>query len=218
MDIVAVNVAIPRLVEFDGRLISTGIYKTPVRGPRRVGRTNIEGDGQADLTVHGGPDKAVYAFPLEHYAFYQEALGRDPFEYGQFGENLTTRGLLEAGVRIGDRYRMGEVLFEVSQPRAPCFKFAIKMGSSEVIRIFLESGRSGFYLRVLEEGLIAAGDGIELAATDAAAPSVAEIHRLYFFDKQNLEALRRAVGCTRLAPAFRDSFVSRLAKLEGKAD
>ncbi len=218
MEIVALSVSEPKTILHNGKELSTGIYKSPVQGPRMVRRTNIDGDGQADLNVHGGPNKAVYAFPFEHYAFYQERFGQEPFDFGHFGENLTTSGLLEPDVRIGDRYRVGEVLFEVSQPRSPCFKFGIKMGSREAIRTCFSSGKTGFYLRVLEEGMIQSGDVIEHEFTNDAAPSVEEAHRLYYFDKQNTEALKRAVRCAALAAPFRDEFVDRLQKLGVKAD
>jgi MOSC domain-containing protein YiiM len=213
MRIEALCVAKPKTIAHKGRTVTTGIYKSPVEGPRMARRTNIEGDGQADPSVHGGVHKAVYAFPREHYAFYQEALGGGPYAFGQFGENLTVSGLLESEVRIGDRYRAGEALFEVSQPRSPCFKFAIKMGAPEAVGICLVSAKTGFYLRVLREGLIEAGDAIRREFTDAAAPSVEEVHKLAFFDKSNVEGLKRAARCRALAPAFRTEFVERLYAL-----
>ena len=184
----ALSVAKPRIVEYKGKTVSTGIYKTPVEGPHMVRTTNIDGDGQADLTVHGGPDKAVYAFPSEHYAVYAESLGHEPYEPGQFGENLTTEGMLETEVRIGDRYRAGEVVLGVSQPRAPCFKFAIKMGTPSAIRLCLHSAMTGFYFCVIDEGMIAAGDAIECGFINHGAPTVDDVHRLFFLDKDNVEA------------------------------
>jgi MOSC domain-containing protein YiiM len=178
-------------------------------------RLNIDGDGQADLSVHGGIDKAVYAFPSEHYAFYQAELEQPPWAPGQFGENLTTEGLLESRLRIGDRLRAGEALLEVSQPRSPCYKFAIKMGSAEALALFINSARTGFYLRVLKEGLIRAGDAIGLEDSDASAPTVEEIHRLYYLDRQNPQALTRALNCERLARAFKSEFEVRAEKLAG---
>ncbi len=213
MRIVALSVSKPKIVHFKGRDVSTGIFKVPVQGPCMVRMTNIDGDGQADLTVHGGPDKAVYAFPFEHYPYYQEQFGQEPFECGQFGENLTTEGMLESDVRIGDRYRVGEVVFEVSQPRSPCFKFAIKMGSPDAIKACLTSGKTGFYFRVLNEGMIQSGDTIEREFLNDAAPSVEETHRLYYFDKQNIEELKRASQCTALAGVWKNEFATRLEKL-----
>ena len=143
-----------------------------------VRKLNIDGDEQADLTVHGGEDKAVYAFPAEHYSYYQDILKQDPYEPGQFGENLTTEGMLESNVHIGDRYRVGEVVFEVSQPRSPCYKFAIKMGVAESLSICINSAKTGYYFRVLSEGVIQSGDPIELDHSNDTAPTVEELHRV----------------------------------------
>ena len=213
MRIVALSVSKPKIIHHKGREVSTGIYKVPVQGPRMVRKTNIDGDVQADLKVHGGPNKAVYAFPFEHYAYYQEKFGQEQFEFGQFGENLTTEGMLESDVRIGDRYRVGEVVFEVSQPRSPCFKFAIKMGSPDAIKACLSSGKTGFYFRVLSEGMIQSGDTIQREFSNDAAPSVEETHRLYYFDKQNIDGLKQAVQCIALAEVWKNEFASRLEKL-----
>jgi MOSC domain-containing protein YiiM len=213
MEIVALCVSKPKTIVDHGREISTGIYKSSVDGPRMVRRTNIDGDGQADLTVHGGPHKAVYAFPAEHYHFYQESLGQTGFEYGHFGENLTLTGLLETDVYIGDRYQMGQALLEVSQPRSPCFKFGIKMGSREAIKTCLTSAKTGFYLRVVEEGNVKAGDKVELMFRDRNALNVEAVHRLYYFDKQNIAGLKQAASCAALAPSFKDEFVERLGIL-----
>jgi MOSC domain-containing protein YiiM len=213
MKIAALNVAKPRIVEYKGKAVSTGIYKMPVEGPRMVRATNIDGDGQADLTVHGGPDKAVYGFPSEHYAVYAETLGHELYEPGQFGENLTTEGMLETEVRIGDHYRAGEVVLEVSQPRAPCFKFAIKMGTPSAIRLYLQSAMTGFYFRVIEEGMIAAGDTIERVFVNQGAPTVDDVHRLYFLDKANVEGLKNASRCAALEAGWTKVFAARLEKL-----
>jgi len=213
MEIVALCVSKPKTIVDRGREISTGIYKSSVDGPRMIHRTNIDGDKQADLKVHGGPHKAVYAFPIEHYDFYQENLGQTGFEFGHFGENLTIAGLLEAAVFIGDRYQMGQALLEVSQPRSPCFKFGIKMGSREAIKICLSSAKTGFYFRVVEEGNIRAGDNIKRTFRDSNALSVEAVHRLYYHDKQNSAALKQAIQCTALAPGFKDEFVDRLNTL-----
>ena len=217
MQIQSLNVALPQRIEYKGEAVVTGIYKRAVTQPRLVRRLNIEGDGQADPSVHGGVDKAVYAFPSEHYEFYRELLGQESYEPGQFGENLTTAGLLETEVRIGDRYRVGDVLLEVSQPRSPCYKFAIKMGTPAALALMIDSARTGFYLRVLNEGYICAGDPIESDFVNRDAPTVDEVHRLYYLDKQNLAALQRAIACETLANALRDDFAARLQKLGGKA-
>ena len=215
MRLQSVNVALPRTIEYKGETVSTGIYKQPVDTRLAVRRLNIDGDAQADLSVHGGVDKAVYAFPSEHYSAYQSELGQDPYPPGQFGENLTTQGMLETEVRIGNRYRIGTALLEVSQPRSPCYKFAIKMGTAEALAVCVNSALTGFYLRVLEEGEIGAGDTIELDRAQTDAPTVDEIHRLYFLDRRNIDQLRRAVNCEQLADAFRDVFRARLEELGG---
>jgi MOSC domain-containing protein YiiM len=162
MRLVSVNVSLPRLVEFRGQAVSTSIFKEPVGGRVLARRLSLEGDWQADLRAHGGLNKAVHAYPLEHYARWSEELGRDDLRPGQFGENLTLEGLAEDGVRLGDVFRVGAALLQVTQPRYPCFKLGIKMGDPLFPRRCLASGRTGFYLRVLEEGEVGAGDTLEL--------------------------------------------------------
>ena len=218
MKILSLNVSKPKVVRYRGQDITTGIYKTPVDGPHRVGATNIDGDGQADLTVHGGPDKAVYAFPSEHYVRYQHTLDHEPYGFGQFGENLTTEGMLEMEVRIGDRYRVGEVLFEVSQPRAPCHKFAIKMGTPMAIRLCLASAMTRFYFRVIQEGMIEAGDTIVREFANHGAPTVEDVHTLYFLDKDNVEGLKQASRCDALEDGWRRGFATRLKALDVNPD
>jgi len=149
MRIHALNVSKPKTIVYKGEELFTGIYKVPTAEPRMVRILNIDGDEQADLTVHGGVDKAVYGFPFEHYSYYQEKLKQDSYEPGQFGENLTTEGLFESDVHIGDRYRVGEVVLEVSQPRSPCYKFAIKMETAKALSLCINSAKTGFYFRVL---------------------------------------------------------------------
>ncbi len=213
MRVVSLNLSEPKTVRYKNQNVATGIYKTPVDGPRRVRKLNIDGDRQADLRVHGGVDKAVYAFPSEHYSFYEEKLVRGPYPPGQFGENLTTEGLLESGVRIGDRYTVGDVLFEVSQPRSPCYKFAIKMETPEALPLCINSLKTGFYFRVLREGTITAGDAIELEYSDDDAPTVEAVHRLYYLDKKDIPGLARAAACEALTQLWRDEFERRVRKL-----
>ena len=207
----------PREIEYRGEAVTTGIYKHAVDGPLHVRRLNIDGDGQADLSVHGGVDKAVYAFPSEHYAVYQQQLDQSKYDPGQFGENLTTLGMLETEVRIGDRYRIGDALLEVSQPRSPCYKFAIRMDTAQALRVCIELALTGFYLRVIEEGEVRGGDDIELEVSDPAMPSVDRVHRTYYLERDNLEALRQCAACVPLASAFRDAFVARLGELETRS-
>lgn len=163
MKIVSINVGLPREVAWQGRTILTSIFKEPVAGPVRVRRLNLDGDRQSDLTVHGGAAKAVYVYPAEHYPFWREQLGEPDLAPGAFGENFTTDGLVEETVRIGDRLRIGSAEFIVTQPRLPCFKLQLRFGRLDIIRRFLRSGRSGFYLAVTREGEVTAGDEIALA-------------------------------------------------------
>ena len=216
MRIQALNVSLPEVIVYKGEEVLTGIYKVSTTEPLMVRKLNIDGDRQADLTVHGGDDKAVYAFPAEHYLYYQEILKQDPYEPGQFGENLTTEGMLESNVHIGDRYRVGEAVFEVSQPRSPCFKFAIKMGTAESLSVCINSAKTGFYFRVLSEGIVQAGDHIEGDYSNDTAPTVEEVHRLYYLDKKNIDGLRKAAQCNSLAKVWKDEFENRISKLAAK--
>ena len=168
MRVMSVNVGMPREVDRRGMKILTGIFKEPVASRLAVRRLNIEGDGQADLTVHGGPDKAVYAYPSEHYGPWREQLGRE-LAPGMFGENLTTEGLLEDAVHIGDEFRVGTARLVVTQPRLPCFKLGIRFGDPGIVKSFVRAGKPGIYFSVLEEGEVAAGDPIERTRGGAVA-------------------------------------------------
>jgi MOSC domain-containing protein YiiM len=212
MKLISVNVGMPRTVPSAQGPVSTGIFKEPRSGRIRVGKENLEGDGQADLRVHGGADKAVYAYPVEHYAAWKSDLGREDFRFGQFGENLTVEELLEDEVRIGDRLRIGTALLEVSQPRTPCYKLGIRMGADDFPPRFLTSLRSGFYLRVLEVGEAGAGDPIGLEFRDPAAPSVRELVRLAHFNPDDIMMLRRAVALDALSEGWRRKFEGLLAR------
>jgi MOSC domain-containing protein YiiM len=160
--------------------VATGIFKTPVGGLVKIGRLNLTGDQQADLTVHGGTDKAVYAYPAEHYEYWRRELPDVTFSWGQFGENLTTEGLMEDTLHIGDRLRVGSAILMVTQPRLPCYKLALRFGRDDMIKRFLTSGRSGFYFSVIESGSVAASSEIEVLSRDPNCVSVADIARLYF--------------------------------------
>jgi MOSC domain-containing protein YiiM len=216
MRVQALNVSLPKVLVYKGEEVLTGIYKVSTAEPLMIRKTNIDGDRQADLTVHGGVDKAVYAFPAEHYSYYQETLKQDPYETGQFGENLTTEGMLESDVHIGDRYQVGEVVLEVSQPRSPCYKFAIKMGTAESLSVCINSAKTGFYFRVLSEGVVQSGDRIEIEYSNDTAPTVEEVHRLYYLDKRNIDGLTRAAQCNSLAEDWIDEFENRIRKLAAK--
>ncbi len=177
MRVVSVNVAVARIVPWKGGTVSTGIYKEPVARRVRVGPLGLEGDEQADLRVHGGPLKAVYGYPSEHYAFWRRELPGVDLPWGMFGENVTTEGLLEPSVKVGDRYRVGTAVLEVTKPRFPCFKLGVKFGREDILPRFLWSGRSGFYFRVAEEGEVAAGDPIDVVEGAARGPTIADIVR-----------------------------------------
>jgi MOSC domain-containing protein YiiM len=174
MQIISINVGQPREVEWRDQIVRTSIFKEPVTGRVLVGRLNIEGDRQSDLTVHGGVNKAVYVYPSEHYEFWRNELPDFELPWGAFGENLTTAGLNEDDVRIGDRFAVGSAQFIVTQPRMPCFKLTIRFGRADMIKRFYRSGRSGFYLAVTNEGEIGAGDPIALLSRDADAITIAE--------------------------------------------
>jgi MOSC domain-containing protein YiiM len=167
MHVVSLNVGGPREVEWRGRLVRTSIWKEPVQGPVRVTSLNLDGDAQSDLSVHGGPDKAVYAYPAEHYGYWQRELDVDALPWAAFGENLTTSGILEPDIAIGDRVRVGSAELMVTQPRLPCFKLGIRFGRDDMVKRFLQSGRSGFYFAVVREGEITAGDRLEIAIRDS---------------------------------------------------
>lgn len=210
MNVVAISVGGPREIEWHGRQVRTSIFKTPVSRRVAVRRDNVEGDQQSDLSVHGGPDKAVYAYPAEHYAFWRTELRDVDLPWGSFGENLTTDGLLENDVRIGDRYRVGTAELVVTQPRMPCYKLGIRFGRPDIVKRFLHSGRSGFYLAVEREGDAGAGDVIERLARDERGLTVADVVALYATDAANQALLARATEHPALPAAWRDYFRRRL--------
>lgn len=215
MKVLSVNVGRPRDIEWRGELVPTAIHKAPVQGRVAVTRLNFEGDQQADLTVHGGPDQAVYAYPSEHYAFWRDELPGVSLPWGAFGENLTTEGLHETEVRVGDRLRIGTAEFVVTQPRLPCFKLNVRFQRPDMVKRFLRSGRTGFYLAVVKEGNVGAGDSVGQLAADARAISVAEVVTLYAVDANNRELLERAVRTTSLPQGWRDHFRTRLWEADG---
>lgn len=202
MRIVSVNVAEPEQVTAPDGLVLTAICKRPVNGAVDVTRRNIAGDRQADLRVHGGADKAVYAYPVEHYAVWRDKLDRDDLDFGQFGENLTTEGILEDDVRIGDQYQVGTCLLEVSQPRVPCFKLGIKMNDPAFVKRFFKSRRVGFYLRVTEEGALQAGDSVKRLAMGT--DTIREVYDITFNKPKDGEAQQRLLEDPKLASAWKD--------------
>jgi MOSC domain-containing protein YiiM len=210
MKIVSVNVGFPREVEWRGRRVLTSIWKSPTEGRVPVGKVNLQGDKQSDLSVHGGPEKAVYAYPSEHYAFWRAELPDFELGWGSFGENLTTEGVLESQVMIGDQIEIGSAQFLVTQPRMPCFKLAIRFGRDDMVKRFLQSGRTGFYLAVLREGEVAAGHAIDFTLRDGHGLSVADVAQLYARDSDNQALLRRAIEAPALPESWRDYFRKRL--------
>ncbi len=201
------NVGRPAPLEFDGRTATSAIVKRPAEGRVMARETNLDGDGQADLRVHGGPDKAVYAYPVQHYGHWASELGRDLSPYGYFGENLTVEGMDEAEVLIGDVLRAGGALLEVSHPRVPCFKLAMRMRDHAFGKPFLASGRVGFYLRVREEGELGAGDAIERVRRGEGGFSVRRI--AWMLREATREDLEAAAALPALAAGWRDSFTER---------
>ena len=210
MRLVSVNVGLPREMEWRGRTIRTSIFKTPTDRRVRVTTVNLEGDRQSDLSVHGGVDKAVYAYPSEHYAYWRGELPGMDLPWGIFGENFTTEGLLEESVRIGERLRVGSAEFVITQLRMPCFKLGIRFDRPDIVRRFLQSRRTGFYLAVLREGEVAAGDSIQFTAQERGGLTVADIVNLYTVDAENQELLRRATEYSALPESWRDYFRKRL--------
>jgi MOSC domain-containing protein YiiM len=213
MKVLSVNVALPRLIAWKGQTFNTGIFKKPVAGPVMMRQLDFDGDRQADLSVHGGPYKAVYAYPSEHYEFWRKELPGMDLPWGQFGENLTTEGLNEEDTHIGDVLRIGQATVQVTQPRVPCFKLAAKFQRDDILKRFLQTGRSGFYVSVIEEGLVAAGDAIERIQEDANGITVSDINKL--FNRGTDRALLRRVTLLEALPVdWREHFAEQLAMLE----
>jgi MOSC domain-containing protein YiiM len=216
MKVLSVNVAQPRLVAWRGQTFNTGIFKKPVAGPVMMRKLDFDGDRQADLSVHGGPYKAVYAYPSEHYEFWRKEFPEMDLPWGQFGENLTTEGLTESDTHIGDVLRAGRATVQVTQPRVPCFKLAAKFQCDDILKRFLQSGRSGFYFSVLEEGLVAACDEIERIQEDENGIAVSDINKL-FDNGTDVALMRRVIQLEALPLDWREHFVEHLAMLERRS-
>jgi MOSC domain-containing protein YiiM len=214
MKIVSLNVGLPRRVLHYDREVMTGIFKSPVDGPRMLYRLNLDGDRQADLEVHGGRNKAVYAYPVEHYAYWLEQLPGIDFTWGQFGENLTTEGLREQDALIGDVYRIGQAVVQVTQPRMPCYKLGIRFGRDDMVKRFLTSGRSGIYFSVLEQGLVNVGDTMEKISTQPKGISIADVNRAYAHARNNVELVRRIVSAQILPRGLHQDFADALAQID----
>jgi MOSC domain-containing protein YiiM len=214
MKILSINVGMPREVLWKHRTVTTSIFKEPVAGRVMLRALNLDGDRQADLEVHGGPSKAVYAYPSEHYEFWRRELPAAELDWGNFGENLTTLGLDEESLHVGDRLRIGAALLMVTQPRLPCYKLGIRFGRDDIIERFLASGRSGSYFAVLHEGEIGPGDAIEVLSRDPHRVTVADVVRLYVGKDGDRELLGRALQVDALPEGWKKRF---RAKLENRA-
>ncbi|HEX5410608.1 MAG TPA: MOSC domain-containing protein [Terriglobia bacterium] len=211
MKVLSINVGRPSQVVWRDQAVLTGIYKVPVRHRVKVTKLNIDGDVQADLTVHGAPNKAVYAYPSEHYEYWRQELPGVEIPWGMFGENLTVAGLMESDAHVGDRLRIGTAVLMLTQPRLPCYKLGIKFGCDDMPDRFLASRRTGFYFAVVEEGEIGKGDHLELIHQDVNRISIADIlHLLYDHEPQNPELFEKALRVDALSPSWRKRLLKRL--------
>lgn len=211
MKLLSINVARPRLVHYRDQTISTAIFKKPVDGPVEATELGLAGDDQADKSVHGGVDKAVYAYAEENYDWWREQMPDHTLPPGELGENLTVRGMVDDQVQIGDRFRIGTAVLQITQPRQPCMKLGIKMQMPAFVKQFHQAGRPGFYLRVLEPGTLAAGDEIECVGRAENSLTIAEMYRLRFDPKASREALEHAEALDGLSEAWRSDFQKLLA-------
>jgi MOSC domain-containing protein YiiM len=208
--ILSVNVGLPREVQSGGKTVLTSIFKAPAAGRVAIRGNNLAGDQQSDLTVHGGRFKAVYAYPSEHYDYWKAQLPAVELPWGSFGENLTTEGVLEDALHVGDRVRAGSAELVVSQPRMPCFKLGIRFGSAAMVKRFLQSGRTGFYFAVAVEGDVAAGDALTVIGRDPAAVSISEIFGIYAHGAGDADRVRQAAALPALSDSWRRQLRERL--------
>jgi len=209
--LISLNVALPRLVTYRTRTFKTGIYKQPVSGPVVLRTLNLDGDRQADLVAHGGPNKAVYGYPSEHYGFWRQELPGAQLPWGMFGENFTTEGLFEPDLHIGDRLAIGTAILVVRQPRIPCYKLGAKFYRSDILGRFLDSGRSGFYFSVEREGIVEAGHEFTILSRDPDAITIAEMNRLFAHDIYNRALFEKAIHTAALPEDWRDHLKKRFA-------
>jgi len=216
MKVLSVNVGLPRKVLFNGQSVTTGIFKNPIKEPVMVRKLNLDGDKQADLTVHGGVDKAVYSYPKEHYSYWRNQFSHLDFVWGMFGENFTTEGLMEDDINIGDQFQIGSAKLVATQPRMPCYKLGVKFGTMEIIRRFLSSGRSGIYFKVLEEGEVQPGDEIKIIKRDKNNVTVKDIVSLYNSNdiEHNIEIMKRAIKVESLPEGWRYDLQKNLDQLQ----
>jgi MOSC domain-containing protein YiiM len=213
MKLISVNVGLPRVVMNNGEPVATGIFKDPVEGRVMLRTFNLDGDRQADLSVHGGRSKAVYVYPSEHYDYWKREFPEMKLPWGMFGENFTSAGLFEPELNIGDKYSVGSAVVMVTEPRLPCYKLGIKFGRADIVKRFLASERTGFYLAVLQEGKVGVGDFFELLEKNEPSVRVMDITRLYTREKHNVRLLRRAIEVEALPESWKSYFQKRLEKL-----
>jgi MOSC domain-containing protein YiiM len=213
MKLISVNVGLPRIVRSNGEPVSTGIFKEPVAGRVVLRTLNLDGDRQADLSVHGGPSKAVYVYPSEHYDYWKRELPEMELPWGMFGENFTTTGLFESEINSGDKFRVGSAVVVVTEPRMPCYKLGIRFNRPDIIKRFLASGRTAFSFAVLQEGEVGVGDQIELIEGSKHGVRVSDIILLYTREKRNVGLLRRAIEVEALPESWKSYFRHRLEKL-----
>ena len=212
--IVSLNVGLPRKVIFNGQVVTTGIFKEPIEGHVMLRRLNLDGDKQADLTVHGGVDKAVYAYPVEHYDYWRKELPSMNLPWGMFGENFTTEGLLEDEVNIGDTLKIGSAKLMVTQPRMPCYKLGVRFGRMDIIRRFMASGRPGIYFKVSKEGEVKTGNKVKIIRRDKNNVTVRDIVRMYVGDHRDIEVMKRAVKIGALPEGWKYEFQQKINELE----
>ncbi len=212
--LISVNLGLPKTVEWRDQPVTTGIFKSPVEGSVALRKHNLEGDAQADLTVHGGPTKAVYVYPAQHYTYWREDLPDVEFGWGHFGENFTVDGMDEASIYIGDEFSVGTARLVVTEPRMPCFKLSLRFDRTDMPKRFLQSGRSGFYFGVVEEGQVQAGDSLERISTHPDRLAVSDVTSLYTTEKDNVALLEKAISVTALPDSWTGYFQHQLERLE----
>ena len=213
MRVISVNVGLPKKINFGKEIVTTAIFKNPIKHRVKLYTLNLEGDKQADLTVHGGIDKAVYSYPSEHYKFWKKEIKDFEFSWGAFGENLTTEGLMEDLVNIGDLFQIGSAKVIATQPRMPCYKLAVRFGRMDIIRRFMASERSGIYFKVAQEGKIGVEDKIELIKSDENKVAIRDIVRLQTYGSRDTEMMNRAIKVKDLPDGWRNYFMEKLTKI-----